>query len=252
MLLALIVAAAFGLTQIAVAVAADGMFYLAAKGGFSSEKVGRELLVKETLDFGILTLGKSDLDFGSYTANTFAGNFALGWDFYNYLDLPVRLELEYGYHGYSSVTTTKDMAATVVVADQEEAGTINFHEVADIGVHTFMANLYYDFRNILTGFTPYVNVGFGVGLIHASMQTGSSISYGPTTSYDTVVYGTGQFAWSIGAGVAYALTDNLSVDLGYKYIDAGLGSLTEGLFDEFDLDSSIAVHDVTVGLRYSF
>lgn len=51
--------------------------------------------------------------------------------------------------------------------------------------------------------------------------------------------------WTVGAGVEFAVADNISVDLLYRYSDYGT---TDYGFQEFDLTS----HAVTVGLNFKF
>ena len=53
------------------------------------------------------------------------------------------------------------------------------------------------------------------------------------------------FAWQVGAGVGYALNDNVSLDAGYRYVD--YGDFTE---DGTKLETS--AHELYVGARYAF
>ncbi|WP_197279448.1 outer membrane protein [Devosia sp. A16] len=55
--------------------------------------------------------------------------------------------------------------------------------------------------------------------------------------------------WTVGAGVEFAATENLSVDLQYRYSDYGTQTYDVG-FGNFD--STITTHQVTVGLNWSF
>ncbi|MDR2350375.1 MAG: hypothetical protein LBF41_07130, partial [Deltaproteobacteria bacterium] len=95
-LLAFIVAAAFGFAQIGAALASDAMLYFEAKGGYSANKISRELKIKKSLDFGDLVLGNNNFGMGSHSGNSVMGNFAIGFDFFHWFRVPIRLEWEYG------------------------------------------------------------------------------------------------------------------------------------------------------------
>lgn len=66
---------------------------------------------------------------------------------------------------------------------------------------TVMANGYYDFDSG-SNITPYLMAGAGVADVDVSWSTNDSTS----------------FVWQIGAGVGYKVDDNITLDLGYRYI----------------------------------
>lgn len=91
-------------------------------------------------------------------------------------------------------------------------------------IHTtkILANGYFDFANA-SAFTPYVGAGLGYGW-----------AYGP-------VYGnTSGVAIAAHAGVSYAMSSNLALDVGYHFID------TVG-----DTNQPVE-HQLTAGLRFKF
>jgi opacity protein-like surface antigen len=58
------------------------------------------------------------------------------------------------------------------------------------------------------------------------------------------------FTWQLGAGVAYAVNDNVTVDAGYRYVDCenfDFGSDDEG----YDIVDTSA-HEFYIGARYAF
>ena len=71
--------------------------------------------------------------------------------------------------------------------------------------HTLLANAYLDFKT-MSAFTPYFGIGAGYQFNHSSKE----ISGVGTTPH--------AFAWQIGGGVAYNITNTLSIDLGYRYL----------------------------------
>ena len=101
-------------------------------------------------------------------------------------------------------------------------------------------NVYYD---IMTWgrLTPYV--GGGIGWAHHRI---SGITLPPTVDDGSNF----DFAWNLQAGVAVDLTTNIALDVGYRFAD--LGSAKSGSNpDRLQVDD-IHVHDIRVGLRYSF
>ena len=102
-----------------------------------------------------------------------------------------------------------------------------------------MLNAYYDI-NTGSKLTPYV--GGGIGIAHLK---GSIKEDGLTESKSKT-----NFAWQIGAGVSYALTDNVAIDAGYRYTDAGDVKITDedGISGKFESKS----HEFLLGARYAF
>jgi opacity protein-like surface antigen len=94
---------------------------------------------------------------------------------------------------------------------------------AEISTATVLGNLYFDWAND-TMFTPYVGGGIGYGFVDGS---------GLAEDDDGVAYGAA-------AGVAVGLTNNLDLDLGYRFrgIDISGGDTQE--------------HQGTVGMRVKF
>lgn len=109
---------------------------------------------------------------------------------------------------------------------------------AKLESQSLLANVYYDF-NTGTKLTPYVGAGIGGAKIKASLN-GEGID-------DTT------FTWQISAGVAYALTDKLSLDAGYRFIDYGDFSEEETDINWWEKDKvESKAHEIMLGLRYTF
>jgi opacity protein-like surface antigen len=95
------------------------------------------------------------------------------------------------------------------------ADFVSNFSVADEGkVQTWalMANAWFDIGNSST-FTPYVGGGIGYAI---SKFDGGAVYSGVD----------GSFAWQLGAGVNVAVSDTMSLGLGYRYFDAGDVELT--------------------------
>lgn len=134
----------------------------------------------------------------------------------------VRAELEYNKN--------EDAEKTHTVS----AMGVNFNGKLKVESQSLMLNGYYDI-DTGTKFTPYVGAGIGYAKIKGSLSV-----LGISESIDD-----NNFAWQIGAGASYALTNNVSVDAGYRYVD--YGDFTE---DEVKLDTS--AHELYIGARYTF
>jgi opacity protein-like surface antigen len=93
---------------------------------------------------------------------------------------------------------------------------------ADLSTTTVLGNLYYDWAND-SAFTPYVGAGVGYGF--ANNYPGKDRS---------------GLAVGLAAGVAVDLTDNIALDVGYRFRDI----MTKG--------SDPMEHQVTAGVRFSF
>jgi len=171
---------------------------------------------------------------------------AIGYNFAG-MGLPVRAEAEYLYHDqfkYNANNATGNNAGP---------GTGVFS--AKMNIHTLFANFYYDIKTG-TAFTPYVGAGLGVawidqkvsGLMPSTVAGGSS--WAATDDKSTT---TTNFAWNVGAGVGYSMTDNIIVDLGYRYTDFGDGKKFSNAAGTLNFQvKDITAHEALVGLRYQF
>lgn len=99
----------------------------------------------------------------------------------------------------------------------------------DISLLTVMANAYLDF-DTGTEVRPYI-MG-GAGLAHADMSW--------TSDNDDV------FAWQVGAGVGFKVSDQTTLDIGYRYLKPNKIDVGDSY------EARWAVHNVMVGLRYQF
>ncbi len=110
---------------------------------------------------------------------------------------------------------------------------------AEFTAYTGMVNLYWDIANF-GGITPYVGVGAGLTLNELS---NINLPVGQSKNTRT------EFAYALMAGVSVAVSDNLSVDAGYRYID--LGQARGKGADPLRV-KNLQSHDVKVGIRYHF
>ncbi|MEM7425658.1 MAG: acyloxyacyl hydrolase [Pseudomonadota bacterium] len=110
---------------------------------------------------------------------------------------------------------------------------------ADVSTFTGMTNVWWDIYD-LGGWKPYIGGGIGVA-VHT---VDSSLPAGSTGNRTTA-----NFTWQVGAGVGIDVTDNLTVDLGYRFTD--LGRPQSAGATPFYIDDFYS-HEFRIGLRYDF
>lgn len=114
-----------------------------------------------------------------------------------------------------------------------------------------MVNAYADLGTFV-GVTPYV--GAGIGVVYNKRSFSASQDFVDPVFVDTDFSDTERhfdFAYSLGAGVNYAVTKNVSVDLGYEYFSAPEAEYAEITGPaSYSIKEGIDFHQVKVGLRY--
>jgi outer membrane protein OmpA-like peptidoglycan-associated protein len=111
----------------------------------------------------------------------------------------------------------------------------------DVNVLSGMVNVLYDF-DVAWPIKPHIGGGIGAGRVKA--DGASPVS---TTSIDDSDTG---FAYQLIAGAEYALTDQLMLNLGYRYF--AVPDLTFTAANGASVDSDYGSHNFTLGLRYLF
>ncbi|HVA13878.1 MAG TPA: outer membrane beta-barrel protein, partial [Stellaceae bacterium] len=124
---------------------------------------------------------------------------------------------------------------------------------ADLSSLVGMVNGYLDINGFAPGmfgpFQPYLQGGVGFARNDLDKMTFGGPFAGAALGGSTRT----NFAWGAGAGVGYALTPNLTLDVGYKYLDLGdmnTGSAMAGVATPLKAD--LHVHTVMVGVRFAF
>lgn len=132
-------------------------------------------------------------------------------------------------------------------------------DAASAVAYSLMINGYVDLGTI-AGITPYA--GAGIGYTHVKWDGLRSSVYDAADAFDSNSSNGGvgdwRFTYALMAGVAYDITDNMKLDLGYKFrrvnngdmfgwntVDAGNGATgNQGR------DGALNQHEIRVGLRY--
>ncbi|MDE2577500.1 MAG: porin family protein [Hyphomicrobiales bacterium] len=115
------------------------------------------------------------------------------------------------------------------------------------------------------GFTPYVGAGVGANYTYSKLNQrwwmSNGVPYQVTTpdaltsntwyyNWDAYRIDNGwHLAWAAMAGVSYAVTPNMSLDLGYRY--ANLGTIQSGGLLGALTTSRNTMHSVRLGFRYT-
>ena len=110
-------------------------------------------------------------------------------------------------------------------------------------------NAYWDFYRG-NAFSLYVGGGAGIGRNKMSNANIGGAFLKGRNKY--------AFVWHAGGGVAFELPENLTLDIGYDYVDAGyfetkasLRSFSPAMFWDTRRES-VASHEFHIGLRYNF
>lgn len=175
-------------------------------------------------------------NFKNKNKGVFSGGVAVGYDFNDQYQFPMRIELAAKFRGEAKGSQTFS-------DDSGDSETIK----NKVRMDTYMVNGYYDFYNT-SDFTPYLTAG--IGLSHLKHDISGDDGEGMSASSNN-------FAWGLGAGVKYAITSNISVDASYRYIDGG--KVTNSRTETFGADSDTlktktkaASNDLTLGVTYKF
>ena len=218
------------LSTMAIAVDLDD-FYITAKGG-----------VSKTLDTGtmnydngdVFTLNDDDLGTGS----------AFGISAGKYITDNFRLELEaIKRTGYEMDTTDSDN---------------NLME-ANITSKSIFINGFYDFQPFSLGNTPITPyLGGGVGISKNKMGATHENRPGNTVDGKTI----SQFAYKVAAGTLVDLTENVSLDINYQYVNLGNLKSGVGVYNQNGIfqanlpaginGGEIKTQELMVGLQYTF
>lgn len=165
----------------------------------------------------------------------------VGYKFNDYLRTDLTLDYE---------TPAKFKGSFYCVTGGCGTGVWHDSERVKITAYSALANAYADLGDF-HGFKPYVGAGIGASYLRTSQVQSGMIDTDNTPPNSK---GKWNLAWALMAGVEYPVSDRLSVDLGYRYLnlgDAQTGSATDGSGNVAHINyKDITAHEVRVGLRY--
>jgi opacity protein-like surface antigen len=225
------------LPTMAVAIDLEG-YYITAKGGAS-----------KTFNTGMTSFNDADGTLIAFPNEDLGTGSAFGFSVGKYLTDSFRLELEAikrtGYE-YDANSLLFPASATK----------------AKIETHALFINGFYDFQPFSisnTPITPYLGggVGFSRNKLGTTVQHEDGIPDGGTTDGDTI----NQFAYKLSAGTLVSITEQLSLDVNYQYVNLGAfkggvrveingvfaGNLVNGVNG-----GEIKTQELMIGLQYKF
>lgn len=142
----------------------------------------------------------------------------------------LRVEAAIGYQ--SSDVDKINFDNLSLTSDQIEAAGLDL----SASITSVMANAYADF-NTGGGFMPYL-MG-GIGYANVSVKAANS-NYTETSADENA------FAWQVGAGVGINASEDVTVDLGYRYFG------TSDIEVEGNGSFNVSSGSVLLGVRYDF
>ena len=227
----------FTIPSFSFAIDLDG-FYITPKGGIS-----------KSMDTGVI-LGDAGGGQFDIKDNDLGTGYVFGLSVGKYITNNFRVELEASQRGGLEYDTE--------YASEPNLGTTT---KADIKTQSIFINGFYDFESfaiINSLVTPYIGGGIGISKNKMGVVT-------EVTPENEVAYLDGnkvsQFSYKLAAGTLVSLTESLSLDINYQYVDLGsfksgldyvasggaTGTLTEALND-----GEIKTQELMVGLQYKF
>jgi len=180
-------------------------------------------------------------------ANAFGGGLGIGFK-YKWFRLDATLDLR-------SAARLSGLAPPQ--GDWGHAGPLPVpSHVARFGVsaQTALVNAYADLGSF-GGVTPYVGVGIGTARLSASNYAATPVPAAAAlgeTAFNPGLTRTTKWtlAWAAMAGVTIDVTPQTKVDVGYRYLH--MGALAFGDTAGGAYRTTVAAHEVRIGLRYMF
>ena len=227
------------LPSMAVAIDLEG-YYITAKGGASKTfNTGTTVLFNPG---GVLrTFQNEDLGTGT----------AFGLSVGKYITDNFRLELEaIKRDSYEYNSTDRSVGVNIGIK-------------GDIDSTSLFINGLYDFQPFSLGntpITPYLGGGIGVSRNKMGSQTDNTL---PATIYTFDGKTITEFAYKLSAGTLFSLTENVSLDVNYQYVNLGAFKsgtrnvrVSDGVVDGPLLKGysggDIKSQELMVGLQYTF
>lgn len=170
------------------------------------------------------------------------GSIGFGYRFTDYFRMEANLGL----------MTTNSSSLNFLTTDISGGVISNVSASTSNEMWTGMVNAYADLGTFV-GFTPYI--GGGIGVAASTRKYRFAEAFVDPSLVDMDFRNSASqysFAYSLGAGVNYALTNNLSVDVGYEYFAAPNAEyVTLVSPTAYAVNTGIDYHQIKVGLRYA-
>jgi opacity protein-like surface antigen len=152
----------------------------------------------------------------------------------------VRAEFEWGVNGKAE---TYSQSVT--------GGGPGAETKTELKSSTFLFNAYY---NLCTGtaFSPYISAGIGFCRMDSELYSAGTAGDGAFSDQKFIGY---EFVWQTGLGLDYAINENISFGVGYRYqhVSETTSPVSGSTFSNFRLTKATPVaHEIDFGVRYTF
>jgi outer membrane protein OmpA-like peptidoglycan-associated protein len=262
--LALLVAA--GTTALGTASAQDNEGFYATAGGSYAFEAGENDFESEA-NSGSFDAQEFDTEIdlssgfgvygglGRYFSRGFRGEVELAWRIQDVEELPGD---DLGFRGFPTGANGQN----VLVGANGARSVGDNRDLGEFAVGTLMVNGYKDFNFDIAGrFQPYLGAGIGIAKVRADFDnvddqvaTLDNDDLDGPVGYRIFVQNDDYVPAVQGlAGVNYGITDNLSLNLGYRYVRTAEYDFEAFVNNEVtDVTGGYEVHEATVGLRWDF
>ena len=207
-------------------------FYITLKGG-----------VSESRDTGEASYGQVGVIYPRLKDDDLGAGTAFGFSVGKYLSDNFRLELE-------AIKRTGYELDTYVLQSPADVDTAN------IDTTSLFINSFYDFQPLTisnTSIIPYV--GGGIGISRNKMGTTTQLTNGVPVSF-IGSHTTSEFAYKLSAGALVSLTEQLSLDVNYQYVNLGefesSTAISGGNLQRPINGGEIKTQELMIGLQHKF
>lgn len=161
---------------------------------------------------------------------------------------------------------TADYRPGFAVDDKDQATPFAANYKGDLTSLVGLLNAYWDVPVELGDFASWLGrvhpwIGFGVGIAHNKLDDlaySQRLASGATATGKLPGASATGLAWQAGLGIGIDILANLTLDLGYRYLDAGevktkAGTITDSVAGRLPVGEAkgdLKSHEMQVGLRY--
>lgn len=191
-------------------------------------EIGTGWYIRGDLGYATKATGSVDPFAGRSTKSEYSAGIGLGYRLNDFIRGDVTLEYMTGSFNSGGATCP---------------GIVTGGCNSDFTGYSFMANAYADLGTF-AGFTPYI--GAGVGVTRMDWQNFKGNMETPRYEGNT----TDRLTYAGMAGIAYNVTPNAKLDIGYRYLKVDGGTAYTLASGAGSSDSGLEKHEVRVGLRY--
>lgn len=225
-------------------------------------EIGSGWYLRGDIGYNVSTRPDGDFTYRTFDAGAYSSHTAAAADFSD--DFTFGLGVGYSFTDMLRADVTVDRLSSTFSGsgpcDASLGASCRTEGEADFAAYAAMANIYVDLGTFV-GFTPYVGAGAGYTYLHWDDLRSRNFCAGVPCAANPGAVHPGEsdwrFTYALMAGLTYDISDNMKVDLGYRYMKIDDG----GMFS-WDADSAVAgatglqgqdpglsTHEVRLGLR---